>query len=138
MHATQYELLLHRRRRRWWWRRGRGGRGWGRRRRLNDRIAEIMTRDSADYRADSRTCYGSRDLPRARSVIAASGFADTEARASADQRAQSGAVNRAPPQLALLRASAQKQRDAGDCRQQKPRNTRSNVHVPSHQAALWG
>jgi hypothetical protein len=96
-----------------------------------------MTRDSADYRADSRTCYCSRDLPRARAVIAASGLADTEARASADQRAQSGAVNRAPPQLALLRTSAQKQRDAGDCRQQKPRKTRSNVHVPSHQVDLW-
>jgi hypothetical protein len=79
-----------------------------------------MTRDAADHRADSRTCYGACDLPRARTVIATGGLADTEAGTGTNQRADGGAANSAPSQLALLRASAQKQRDAGDCRQQKP------------------
>jgi hypothetical protein len=65
-----------------------------------------MTRDAADYRADSRTCYCSCDLPRARAVIAAGGLADTEAGAGTNQRADGGAANSAPSQLALLRTSA--------------------------------
>ena len=73
---------------------------------MNDRIAIIMTRDAADHRADSRTCYRTCDLPRARAVIAARGLADTEAGAGADQRARGSAVNSAPSQLALLRTSA--------------------------------
>jgi len=86
---------------------------------LNDWIAKIMTRYSADYRADSGTCYCTPYLPRARAVIAPAGLADTEAGAGSGQRAQAGAVNGAPSQLALLGASAQKQRDGGNGWQQQ-------------------
>jgi hypothetical protein len=73
---------------------------------LNDRIANIVTRDAADYRTDSRTRHCSCDLPRARAVMAASGLADTEAGSRTNQRAHGGAANSAPSQLALLRTSA--------------------------------
>ncbi len=78
-----------------------------------------MTRDAADYRADSSSSYSTRDLPRARAVVTAAGLADAKTGAGANQRACGGAVNRAPSQLALLRASAQKQRDGGNRRQQQ-------------------
>jgi hypothetical protein len=73
-----------------------------------------MTGDAADYCADSSARYRTGYLPRAR---AAGGLADTEAGARADQRAGGRAVNGAPTQLALLRASAEKQRDASHRRQ---------------------
>jgi hypothetical protein len=95
-----------------------------------------MTRDSANHRADSRACYRTRDLPRTRAVFASTGFADTEAGAGANQRSRGGPVNGAPSKLALLSASAQKQRNGGNGRQQKRRYTRSNFHVPSHQSDL--
>jgi hypothetical protein len=65
-----------------------------------------MARDAADYCADSRSCYGSGDFARTRAVFTFAGIADTEAGASANQRAQRGAANSAPSQLALLRTSA--------------------------------
>ncbi len=71
-----------------------------------------MARDSAYYRADSRTGNRARDSSRALAGIARV-VADGIANASANQRAGGGAVNSAPTHLALLRASAQEQRDAG-------------------------
>ena len=76
-----------------------------------------MTGDAADYCADSCARYRTGYLPRARAVVAAGGLADTEAGARADQRAGGRTVNGAPTQLALLRASAEKQRDASHRRQ---------------------
>jgi len=78
-----------------------------------------MTRDAADYRADSRTGDCSGDNPGARAVRVLAGLGDAKAGARADQRARSGAVNGAPAQLALLCASAQEQSDGGNRRQQK-------------------
>src|SRR5208282_5841242 len=136
MHAAQYQLLLHRRRRRWWRRRRRGRRRWWWRWRLNDRIAIVMARDSAYYSADSCAGNRTRGDSRIEGTVAFCGLADTEASASANQRARGGAVNGAPTQLALLRASAQKQRQAGHRWQQKRRYTRSIVHVPSHRRSM--
>ena len=77
-----------------------------------------MARDSADYRADSSTRNCAGDLPRARAVTASAGFANTESSARANQRAGSRTVYGAPSKLTLLSASAQKQRDDGNGRQQ--------------------
>jgi hypothetical protein len=73
-----------------------------------------MTGDTADYCADSCARYRAGNLPRAR---ASGGLADTEAGARANQRTGGRTVNGAPTQLALLRASAEKQRDASHRRQ---------------------
>jgi hypothetical protein len=76
-----------------------------------------MTRDSADYRADSSTGYRTCDFSRARAVLALAGLADTPAGSCANQPAGSRTVNGAPSKLTLLSASAQKQRDDGNGRQ---------------------
>ncbi len=77
-----------------------------------------MTGDSADYSADDCAGYGARGDPRVIAAVTLGGLADSEARARANKRADTGAGNGAPTQLALLRASADQQRDAGQRRQQ--------------------